>query len=166
MPPEDIRPLFTAPSAARVRPALALHLTGHRPGLILDADTIGLLRDGLGYFDMEIRWMAHLDDADTVRMWRSWTGFQVYEAQVRVRGSGESAVFTDLKVEQHPDRYSGRLHEEPALFERILISSVNHLRHFRAGHTPYGPSPSAGPLPDPWPDETLTQNAGMADHRG
>lgn len=58
------------------------------------------------------------------------------------RDAGASATFTDLNVEQHPDRYTGRLEEEPALFERVLISTVNHLSHFRAGHTPYGPSSS------------------------
>jgi hypothetical protein len=84
-------------------------------------------------------------------LWRLWTGYQVYEAQFRVDGSGARASFTDLKVEQHADRYTGRLSEEPALFERVLISTVNYLRYFRAGHTPYGPAPSAGPLPDPWP---------------
>ncbi len=128
-----------------------MHLTGRIPRLTLDLDTIGLLRDGLGFFDMEIRWVAHLDDSNVLRLWRSWTGFQVYEAQVQMDDSGTQARFTDLKVEQHPGRYSGRLHEEPNLFERVLISTVNHLRRFRAGHTPYGPSPSAGSVPDPWP---------------
>ncbi|MET7419946.1 hypothetical protein [Dactylosporangium sp. NPDC005555] len=158
VPAEDLRPLFTERSAAKVHPALALHLTGHVPRLTLDADTVGLLRDGLGFFDMEIRWLAHLNDADVLRLWRSWTGHQVYEAQVSVDTSGASAVFTGLEVEQHPDRYSGRLGEEPALFERILISTVNHLRRFRAGHTPYGPSLSAGPPPDPWPDKPLASS--------
>jgi hypothetical protein len=70
---------------------------------------------------------------------------------VTIDSLGGSATVTYLKVEQHPDRYTGRLAEESALFERVLISTVNHLRRFRAGHTPYGPSPSAGPAPDPWP---------------
>jgi hypothetical protein len=151
VPIEDLRPLFTERSATNVRPALAMDVLGDIPTLTLDSDTIGLLRDGLGFYDMEIRWVAQLDATDVLRLWRSWTGHQIYEAQVTVDRSGTSAAFANLKVEQHPDRYTGRLSEEPALFERVLISTVNHLRHFRAGHTPYGPSPSAGPAPDPWP---------------
>lgn len=122
-----------------------------KPGMALDPDTIGLLRDGLGSYDMEIRWMAHLDDTHVLRLWRSWTGYQIYEAAVVLDGSGSHATFAELKVEQHPDRYNGPLSNEPALFERVLISTVNHLRRFRAGHTPYGPSPTAGPEPEPWP---------------
>jgi hypothetical protein len=151
MPIDDLRPLFTERSAARVRPALALSPVGRAPQLVLDADTTGLLRDGLGFYDMEIRWVAHLDEADVLRLWRSWTGHQIYEARMVVAAGGASATFADLKVEQHPDRYTGGLSGEPATFEGVLISTVNHLRRFRAGHTPYGPSPSAGPLPDPWP---------------
>jgi hypothetical protein len=91
---------------------------------------------------MEIRWVARLDEADVLRLWWSWTGYQIYEAHVVIENAGTSATFTDLNVEQHPDRYTGRLEEGPALFERVLISAVNHLSHFRAGHTPYGPSSS------------------------
>jgi hypothetical protein len=152
MPVEDLRPLFTELSAARVHPALAMRPVRRKPGISLDSDTIGLLHDGLGFYDMEIRWVAHLLDTDVLRLWRSWTGYQIYEAQISVDSSGAEATFIDLRVEQHPDRYTGDLSDEPAPFERVLISTVNHLRHFRAGHTPYGPSPSAGPAPDPWPD--------------
>jgi len=148
---DDLRPLFTERSAAKVQPALAMSPAHQAPRLVLDADTIGLLRDGLGFYDMEIRWVAHLDDADVLRLWRSWTGHQIYEATVVVADAGAIATFAELTVEQNPDRYAGRLSEEPGLFERVLISTVNHLRHFRAGHTPYGPSPSAGPAPAPWP---------------
>jgi hypothetical protein len=151
MPAADLRPLFNERSAAHVHPGLAMHRLNEAPRLTLDPDTIGLLRDGLGLYDMEIRWMAHLDEADVLRVWRSWTGYQIYEAHVTVEALGASATVTDLKVEQHPDRYTGRLAEEPAWFEQVLITTVNHLRHFRAGHTPYGPSPSAGPAPEPWP---------------
>ncbi|GAA2396437.1 hypothetical protein [Dactylosporangium salmoneum] len=141
----DLRPLFTERSAAQVRPGLAMVPVAEAPRLALDADAAGLLRDGLGTFDMEIRWLAHLDDTATLRLWRSWTGFQVYEARVI------TARLTGLKVEQHPDRHTGKLSDEPMQFERVLIRVVNDLRRFRAGHTPYGPSPAAGPLPDPWP---------------
>ncbi|HEV8566651.1 MAG TPA: hypothetical protein VGQ92_06055 [Actinoplanes sp.] len=151
MPVEDLRPLFTARSAAKVHPALAMRSLDRIPTLKLDSDTIGLLRDGLGFYDMEIRWVAHLDAADVLRLWRSWTGYQIYEAQVVHDAPAARATIVGLKVEQHPDRFTGLLSNEPALFERVLISTVNHLRHFRAGHTPYGPSPSAGPTPEPWP---------------
>jgi hypothetical protein len=86
-----------------------------------------------------------------LRLWRSWTGYQIYEAPVVSDPPGTGATIAGLKVEQHPDRFTGPLSNEPALFERVLISTVNHLRRFRAGHTPYGPSPFAGPAPQPWP---------------
>jgi hypothetical protein len=150
VPVEDLRPLFTARSAAKVHPALAMRAIDRKLGLTLDLDTIGLLRDGLGFYDMEIRWVVHLDAADVLRLWRSWTGYQIYEAQVVLDAPGTRATIAGLKVEQHPDRFTGPLSNEPALFERVLISTVNHLRHFRAGHTLYGPSLSAGPAPEPW----------------
>lgn len=150
MPIEDLRPLFTAQSAAKVHPALAMRAIDRNPRLTLDSDTIGLLRDGLGFYDMEIRWVVHLDATDALRLWRSRTGHQIYEAHVVLDAPGTRATIAGLKVEQHPDRFTGPLSNEPALFERVLISTVNHLRHFRAGHTPYGPSPSAGPAPEPW----------------
>jgi hypothetical protein len=151
VPIEDLRPLFTASSAAKVHPALAMRSIDRKPGLTLDSDALGLLRDGLGFYDMEIRWVIHLDATDVLRLWRSWTGYQIYEAQVVVDEPRARATITGLKVEQHPDRFTGLLSNEPALFERVLISTVNHLRRFRAGHTPYGPSPTAGPVPEPWP---------------
>ncbi|GAA2581656.1 hypothetical protein GCM10010399_09310 [Dactylosporangium fulvum] len=151
VPVEDLRPLFTARSAAKVHPALAMRSIDRKPGLTLDSDTIGLLHDGLGFYDMEIRWVVHLDAADVLRLWRSWTGYQIYEARVVLDAPGARATIEGLKVEQHPDRFTSLLFNEPALFERVLISTVNHLRRFRAGHTPYGPSPSAGPAPEPWP---------------
>ena len=64
-----------------------------KPGLALDPDTIRLLRDGLGFHDMEIRWVAHLDDTNVLRLWRSWTGYQIYEAKVVLDASGTRATF-------------------------------------------------------------------------
>jgi hypothetical protein len=159
VPIEDLRPLFTERSAANVHPALAMLPVDRKPGLTLDLDTIGLLRDGLGFYDMEIRWVAHLDATDMLRLWRSWTGYQIYEARVVLDASGTLTTITELKVEQRPDRFTGLLSDEPALFERVLISTVNDLRRFRAGHTPYGPSPSAGAEPEPWPtiDTTVVE---------
>ena len=93
--------------------------------------------------------MAHLEDTNVLRLWRSWTGYQIYEAKVVLDASGTRATFAELEVEQHPDRFTGLLSNEPTLFEQVLISTMNHLRHFRGGHTPYGPSPSAGAEPEP-----------------
>jgi hypothetical protein len=33
----------------------------------------------------------------------------------------------------------------------VLVAVVNTLRRFRAGHTPYGATQDADPLPPPWP---------------
>ncbi|GAA2708171.1 hypothetical protein Apa02nite_057500 [Actinoplanes palleronii] len=120
------------------------------PGLVLDADTRQLLADGLGPFDMDMRWLAHLDETNVLRLWRSWTGHQIYQAVVEPRAAGTWAI-RDLTVEQEPDRYGGSVSAEPGEFEQVLIVVVNTLRHFRAGHTPYGPGPDADPLPPPWP---------------
>jgi hypothetical protein len=62
----------------------------------LDTDTIGLLRDGPWFLDMEIRWVAHLDDSDVLRLWRSWTGHQVYEAWVERHLLGRNRVRPQL----------------------------------------------------------------------
>ena len=70
-----------------------------KPGLALDPDTIRLLRDGLGFHDMEIRWVAHLDDTNVLRLWRSWTGYQIYEAKVVLDASGTRATFDTAVAE-------------------------------------------------------------------
>lgn len=120
------------------------------PRLRLDLDTMRLLRDGLGHFDMEVRWLAQLDGSGVLRLWRSWTGHQIYEVAV-VKDAQGQGVLDRLKVEQHPDRHRGRLDAEPHQFEHILVSVVNTLRRFRAGYTPYGPAPDADPEPPAWP---------------
>ena len=55
--------------------------------------------------------MARLDEADVLRLWRSWTGYQIYEAHGAIENAGASATFTGLNVEQHPDRYTVDLRE-------------------------------------------------------
>lgn len=117
--------------------------------LRLDPDTVGLLRAGLGRYDMEIRWLAHLDASDVLRLWRSWTGHQVYGATL-VQDAAGGGVLDGLEVEQDPDRHRGRLDDEPGRFDATVASVVDHLRRFRAGHTPYGPAPDADPAPAPW----------------
>lgn len=146
----DLRPLFTDQTARRIHPALQMVESPTAPALMLDADTIGLLQDGLGLFDMEIRWLAHLDGANVLRLWRSWTGHQIYEASLDLQNP-DLGVLRALKVENHPDRHEALLDAEPGRFERSLVAIVNTLRRFRAGHTPYGPAPGAEPLPPTWP---------------
>lgn len=99
---------------------------------------------------MEIRWLAHLDDTGVLRLWRSWTGQQIYQAVFESHAT-DQWVIRELAVEQEPTRYRGSLAVEPDQFENVLISVVNTLRRFRAGHTPYGPNPDAEPLPSLWP---------------
>lgn len=123
-----------------------------QPTLTLDADALGLLRGGLGTYDMEIRWLAKLDESNVLRMWRSWTGHQIYQADVSIDEAQSHATITSLHVEQHADRFTGSVDGEPSRFESVLASSINTLRQFRAGHTPYGPVDGADPLPQPWPE--------------
>jgi hypothetical protein len=152
MPAPDLRPLFTGDTAAKVHRGLAMTLAPTQSSLVLDHDALSLLRDGLGGYDMEIRWMAHLDDSNTLRLWRSWTGLQIYEATVVLDQSQTSGAILALKVEQDKEHYRGSMAEEPTQFEEILASTLDTLRHFRAGHTPYGPAEGAGPVPPPWPE--------------
>jgi len=146
----DLRPLFTEETAGRVHPGLQMTRVSVPCRLRLDTEALGLLRDGLGHFDMEIRWLAHLDEADVLRIWRSWVGFQIYEARIELSADGTAAI-TQLEVEQDPDRYRGLLTDEPRQFERIVALVINTLRELRAGYTPYGPVEGAGPRPPTWP---------------
>jgi hypothetical protein len=120
------------------------------PRLGLDPDVVQLLRDGLGRYDMDVRWLPLLDNSNVLRLWQSWTGHQIYEAMLIEGGQGQS-VFDGLNVEQDPGRYRGKLDDEPGQFETVLASVVNVRRRFRAGHTPHGPAPDAGPEPPAWP---------------
>lgn len=129
----DLRPRFT--DDTETHSGVRLSAVPRSPGLVLDTDTRQLLSDGLGWFDMEIRWLAHLDDKNVLRLWRSWTGLQIYQAVVE-RQADEQLVIRELTVEQEPDRYRGSLSAEPDLFEKVLASVINTLRRFRAGHTP------------------------------
>lgn len=146
----DLRPPFDDRNRASIHPGLYLRDCLDVPRLVLDPDAVALLRAGLGRYDMEIRWLAHLDAANVLGVWRSWTGFQIYEAVVAVDADG-TGRFHRLRVEQHQERYHGSLTGEPATFERVIISVINTLRWFRAGHTPYGAVEGADPIPSPWP---------------
>ena len=149
----DLRPLFNERTAAHVKPGLAMMPVPTQPQLVLDRDALDVLREGLGLYDMELRWIAHLDDSNVLRIWRSWTGFQIYQADVIVDEAQTHGTITALRMEHHTDRHQSSANNEPALFERVLVSSINTLRNFRAGHTPYGPEDGADPQPPPpWPD--------------
>lgn len=139
----DLRPPFTAETATS--PGLRMTPVATPPRLRLDPDVVALLRAGLGRYDMELRWLAHLDDAGVLRLWRSWTGHEVYRATYGPDG------LTGLAVEQDPERYRGGLDGEPGRFEAVLTAVVNDLRRLRAGWSPYGPVPGAGPEPARWP---------------
>lgn len=146
----DLRRLFTDDTAATTHPGLRMAAVPSPPRLRLDPDTMDLLRAGLGRYDMEVRWMAHLDASGRLRLWRSWTGNQIYEVTV-VQDAAGTGVLSGLTVEQDPDRHRPEPSAEPARFEAVLASVVNELRSLRAGHTPYGPAPGADPEPPKWP---------------
>jgi hypothetical protein len=147
---QDLRPLFTQRTRAFVKEGRMMTALAVTPRLTLDSDTVQLLRDGLGLYDMEIRWVAHLDSSGVLRLWRSWLGDQVYEAVVVDNGPGNEATVERLTVNQDPNHFGDRSSEEPELFERILISVVNTLRRFRAGIGPYD-HPAPDREPPRWP---------------
>jgi hypothetical protein len=144
----DLRPVFS--DRTTTHPGLLMTAVASSPLLRLDPDAVRLLRDGLGGFDMDFRWLVQLDSSNVLRLWRSWTGHQIYEAAVYEDAQGRY-VLDRLMVEQHPDRYRGSLADEPGRFETILTTVINLLRRFRAGYTPDGPAPDADPEPPTWP---------------
>lgn len=73
------------------------------PDVSLSADEEAALRIGVGRVDMEIRWLAWLDDQDALRLWRSWTGFEIYRAIFEQRANALEA--TALLVESSPERF-------------------------------------------------------------
>ena len=73
------------------------------PDVSLSADEEAALRVGIGRVDMEIRWLAWLDDRDTLRLWRSWTGFEIYRATFERRAN--ALRVSALLVESSPDRF-------------------------------------------------------------
>ena len=78
-------------------------------------------------------------ETGVLRLWRSWTGTQVYEARVALRQDG-SAMLTDLLVESDPERHRSSGDGELRQFRDVLGSAVlDQLRDLRAGRSPYGP---------------------------
>ena len=78
-------------------------------------------------------------ETGVLRLWRSWTGTQVYEARVALRQDG-SAMLTDLLVESDPERYRSSGDGELRQFRDVLGSAVlDQLRDLRAGRSSYGP---------------------------
>jgi hypothetical protein len=127
-----MRYLFTESTAAATHPGLQMAEVRAPCRTTLDADARRLLRDGLGRVDMDVRWLVHLDGANVLRLWRSWTGHQIYEATLRENADGV-AVVERLEVEQHPDRYRGGMAAEPRRFEEVLVVVLDTVREVRAG---------------------------------
>lgn len=95
---------FTVPPFDRDREAVEVMqrpLEVDPPELVLAAETEEALRIGLGRTDMEVRWMASLDESDTLRLWRSWTGHEIYRATFERRTDG--LKLAGLLVESAPD---------------------------------------------------------------
>lgn len=105
------------PDADHVEPMLEPHDVAP-PVLLLTPDAELQLRVGLGRVDMDIRWMAWLSERDELRLWRSWTGNELYRARFDPTAGG-SLSLTELLVESSPERYHG-LHNEPAAFTQTL----------------------------------------------
>ncbi|MEV6965180.1 hypothetical protein AB0M47_08670 [Hamadaea sp. NPDC051192] len=147
----DLRPLFTADVAAVVHSGSLMAEVPRMPSLKLHADTLSLLRDGLGHHEIEVKWLGQLDQQGTLRLWRSWTGHLMYEAIVTIADAGIGTVtVTGLRVERDTSRYTGSIDDEPATFERVIIGMVNLMRQLRAGHGSCGPVDGAEPLPSRW----------------
>jgi hypothetical protein len=72
------------------------------PNFSLNTDEEAAFRIGIGRVDMETRWLAWLDQ-DILRLWRSWTGFEIYRATFERRANGLQA--TELLVESSPERF-------------------------------------------------------------
>lgn len=105
------------PDAERVEPMLEPYEVAP-PILGLHPKAERQLRVGLGRVDMDIRWLAWLAEHDELRLWRSWTGFEIYRARFRRDPAGGLALF-ELLVESSPDRYSD-VDAEPFRFTETL----------------------------------------------
>ena len=105
------------PDRELVEPMLEPHAVTP-PVLLLTPEAERQLRVGLGRVDMEIRWLAWLSERDELRLWRSWTGFEIYRARFE-RGTDGALSLAELLVESSPDPYHA-LHHEPARFTDTL----------------------------------------------
>jgi len=99
IPPFDPR----REAVVRMRRPLAVAV----PSFTLDADDEAALRLGLGRIDMDIRWMAHLDDDDVLRLWRSWTGHQIFQATFARREHRLELVGLEVETDEDVARLSG-----------------------------------------------------------
>jgi len=114
--------------------------------VLLTAGDVRLLRDGLGRIDMDLRWMVHLADDGALRLYRSWTGHEVYRATVSTGPDGGGEV-TGLQVETYPDRHrwTPTAGGEPAQFLRVLGSTLDLALDLAAGFWLYPPFPAGLP---------------------
>ena len=135
--------LFTPDTA--VEPMLRpVDVSLPRPAHLSAAD-VALLRDGLARGEMEHKWMVSLDGDGTLRLFRSWTGFELYRAAVAPAADG--GVVTALQVETHPDRYGWSPAEggEPARFLDVLDGVLGLAMDLAAGFGSYPPYPPGPP---------------------
>ena len=105
------------PDRERVEPMLEPHEVTP-PVLLLTPEAERQLRVGLGPVDMDIRWLAWLSERDELRLWRSWTGYEIYRARFDRRTDGALSL-AEFLVESSPDRYTPT-HHEPARFTDTL----------------------------------------------
>lgn len=81
------------------------------PEVTLSAEDEGAFRIGIGRADMEIRWMASLDELDRLRLWRSWTGHEIYRATFERQPEGLKLV--GLLVESADELHGIAADEQP-----------------------------------------------------
>ena len=108
--------------------AMQTPLAVDAPEVTLSAEAEDALRIGIGRTDMEIRWMASLDEFDTLRLWRSWTGHEIYRATFERQPAGLKLV--GLQVESADELHRIAADEQPG--QRFLQT----LRHCLSLITP------------------------------
>lgn len=84
---------------------------------------------------MDVRWMAHLNSSNVLRLRRSWTGDEICAATIVEDATGQAAI-DRLTVEQDAGRYRGSLDDEPAQFELVLTTVVSLIRDLRGSPSP------------------------------
>lgn len=92
---------------------------------------VAALTAGLWPQDMDDRWVIWLDQG-VLRVWRSWTGECIYEADVALDGQGVAQCQV-LRVCDDPDVYhrSSRERGEIDRFEGVLALVLGRVREER-----------------------------------
>lgn len=98
------------------RIAIKINLTN------IPEQAMNLIRKGHIPRAMGDHWFMYCDD-DTIRYFRSWTGFCIYEAKYKKNGDGY--MITSLTVNRNPVQYGGTNYEKDLyLFICLLISDA------------------------------------------